>query len=406
MYDVQDWAEVRRLNEAGVSKAEIARRLGMSRTTVYDLLRRDEPPAYVRKAMPSMLDGHRDEIRAMLAEDPNVAATVILERLRRSGFVGGITILRDYVRQVRPEFAAAASFQRTTYLPGEIGQVDWWHLPISVPVGKDTTRPVLGLVVTLPHSAAHATVFTLTKTVAAFIEALLGCLVRLGGVPEQLVFDNDTSIVASRSGRNAVLHPEVAGLLGRLAVKGVAAPVRSPEFKGQVERTIHYLENSFLPLREFASLADLQAQHDDWTTEVAWARHHRRVGAVVGDAHRVEAGWLRDLPSPLPDVTSKLELRVSKDGFVRLGNVDYSVPPGLAGRRISATVSLDRVLLHLDGRVIGDHVRSWVPADVVADPAHIVALKEHRHARRQLGRGDVAVPAPNLEALDALVGGW
>ncbi len=310
------------------------------------------------------------------------------------------------MRQVRPEFAAAASFQRTTYLPGEIGQVDWWHTPVQVPVGPDTTRPVVGLVVTLPHSAAHAAVFTLVKTVAAFVEALLGCLVRLGGVPEQLVFDNDTSIVASRSGRSAVLHPEVAGLFGQLAVKGVAAPVRSPEFKGQVERTIHYLENSFLPLRQFSSLGDLQTQHDRWAAEVAWARHHRRVGAVVADAHRVETGWLRDLPSPLPDVTAKLELRVSKDGFVRHGNVDYSVPPGLAGRRVSATVSLERVMLRLEGKVIGDHLRSWVPADVVADPAHLAALKEHRHARRRLHRGDLAVPVPDLAALDALVGAW
>jgi hypothetical protein len=97
---------------------------------------------------------------------------------------------------------------------------------------------------------------------------------------------------------------------------------------------------------------------------------------------------------------------VSKDGFVRHGNVDYSVPPGLAGRRVQATVTLDRVTLRLEGRVIGDHVRSWVPADVVADPAHLQALKEHRHARQQLGRGDVVVPAPDLAALDALVGVW
>jgi DNA invertase Pin-like site-specific DNA recombinase len=55
VYDVQDWAEVRRLDVAGVSKAEIARRLGMSRTTVYELLARDEPPAYVRKQMLSMV---------------------------------------------------------------------------------------------------------------------------------------------------------------------------------------------------------------------------------------------------------------------------------------------------------------------------------------------------------------
>ena len=406
MYDVQDWAEVHRLAAAGVSKSEIARRLSMSRTTVYELLARDDPPAYVRKPMPSLLDGFRDEVRAMLAEEPAVRATVLLERLRRSGYQGGVSILRDYVRQVRPEFAAAASFQRTSYLPGEIGQVDWWHLPVEVPVGKDTTRPVLGLVVTLPHSAAHAVVFTLAKTTAAFVAALLGCLDRLGGVPEQLVFDNDTSIVASRSGRNAVLHPEVAVLLGQLAAKGVAAPVRTPEFKGQVERTIHYLENSFLPLREFTSLADLQAQHDGWAVQVAWQRHHRRVGAKVADAHRVETGWLRELPCPLPDVTQRLEVRVSKDGFVRIGNVDYSVPPGLAGRRVQATISLEQVVLRLEGIVIADHVRSWVPADVVADPAHIRALKDHRHAHRQLQRGDVAVPAPNLAALDALVGAF
>lgn len=406
MYEVQDWAEVRRLGAAGVSKAEIARRLGMSRTTVYGLLAKDEPPRYERRPMPSMLDEFADEIRAMLAADPTVAATVILERLRRSGYEGGISILRDHVRTVRPEFAAAASFQRTTYVPGEIGQIDWWHLPIEVPVGKDTVRPVTGLVVTLPHSAAHAAVFTHVKTTAAFVEALLGCLQRLGGVPEQLVFDNDTSIVASRSGRNAVLHGEVAALFGQLAVRGVAAPVRSPEFKGQVERTIHYLENSFLPLREFTSVADLQAQHDTWAAQVAWCRHHRRVGAIVADAHRVEAGWLGDLPDPLPDVTQKLEVRVSKDGFVRHGNVDYSVPPGLAGRRIQATVSLDRVVLRMEGKVIADHVRSWVPADVVADSAHLRALKEHRHARSQLTKGDVAVPVPNIETLDALIGAW
>lgn len=406
MYDVQDWAEVHRLSRQGMSNVDIAERLGMGRNTVTRLLARSTPPKYERRPAGSMLDSFKDEVRAMLAEDPAVRATVILERLRRSGYPGGISILRDWVREVRPEFAAAASFQRTTYLPGEIGQVDWWHLPIKIPVGPDVVRPVTALVVSLPHSAAHATVFTLAKTVAAFIEALLGCLLRLGGVPEQLVFDNDTSIVASRSGRSAVLHPEVAALFGQLAVRGVAAPVRSPEFKGQVERTIHYLENSFLPLRSFASLADLQAQHDTWAAQTAWCRHHRRVGAVVADAHRVETGWLRPLPTPLPDVTTKLEVRVSKDGFVRHGNVDYSVPPGLTGRRVQATVSLDRIVLRLEGRVIADHARSWVPADVVAHPAHLAALKAHRHARRQLGRGDVHVPAPDLAALDALVGAW
>ncbi len=95
---------------------------------------------------------------------------------------------------------------------------------------------------------------------------------------------------------------------------------RKPESKGQVERTIGYLETSFLPLRSFADLADLQAQHDDWTHRVAFRRHHRRVGARVGDAYRVERGFLAPLPDPLPDTDRYTEVRVTKDGSPRTGS--------------------------------------------------------------------------------------
>lgn len=329
MYGVQDWAEVHRLfHREGLSKKAIARRLGMSRTTVIKLLRRDGPPSYERASTGSMLDPFKDEIRRMLADDPGVAATVILERLRRSGFAGQITIVRDFVAQVRPQFAAAAAFQRTHYLPGEIGQVDWWHTGIQVPVGKGASRQALGLVVTLPHSAAHACRFTLAKDVAAFCQALPAVLGRLGGVPEKLVVDNDTSVVAAREAGTARLHVEVAALLGQLMARPVVLTPATPTSKGQVERTIRYLETSFIPLRTFTSLADLQDQHDTWAAQVAYARHHRRVGAVVGQAWAVERGWLRALPDPAPDTSRRIETRISADSFVRVGGVDYLSPAG------------------------------------------------------------------------------
>jgi hypothetical protein len=72
------------------------------------------------------------------------------------------------VGQVRPQLAAAASFQRTSYLPGEIGQVDWWHAGIQVDVAPGSLREVLALVVvTLPASVAHAAVLLLRTTATA-----------------------------------------------------------------------------------------------------------------------------------------------------------------------------------------------------------------------------------------------
>lgn len=122
MYDVHDWAEVRRLYyREHLNKAAIARRLGMSRPTVIRLLGLPDPPRYERRPAGSKLDPHTDAIAAMLDADAGVPATVILNHLRTDGYAGGITILKEHMASLRPAFLAARSFQRTTYLPGEVG---------------------------------------------------------------------------------------------------------------------------------------------------------------------------------------------------------------------------------------------------------------------------------------------
>ena len=225
------------------------------------------------------------------SENPKAPATVILERLRPLGYAGGITVLKERLARLRPVMVAAKSYQRTSYLPGEIAQLDWWHTGYAVPVGKDAHREAFGLVATLPHSAAHATRFTFSRTTPDFCAAALGCFVRLGGVPEKAVTDNEGCIVKPRRGGRAQLVDEVAALFGRLLVRPVILRPRFPEGKGQDERTVGYLQTSFLPLRRFSSIEDLQAQHDEWAKTVAFQRHHRRVGAKVADALAGRA-WL------------------------------------------------------------------------------------------------------------------
>ncbi|MGH2579483.1 MAG: hypothetical protein ACRDGP_01370 [Actinomycetota bacterium] len=146
--------------------------------------------------------------------------------------------------KVRPAFLAARSFQRTTYLPGELAHGDWWQTGEQIPVGGGARREAYGWVTTLPHSAAHAAVFSLSKTMADFLQAALGCR-RLGGVPEAMVVDNDSSIVAGGVGKRAVVHPEVAALCGHLGMRLIVLEPGKPQSKGQVERTNGYLDRSF-----------------------------------------------------------------------------------------------------------------------------------------------------------------
>jgi transposase len=405
MYSVHDWAEVRRLHHVeGMSKAAIAAKLSMSRNTVARLLELREPPKYERPSAGSQLDRFADQIAAMLAEDPKVPATVITERLRRFGYAGSVTIVKDHVRTVRPSFAAAQSFQRTSYLPGELAQTDWWHTGVHLPVGRSQTREAFGLVTGLPFSAAFRVVFAFQRTTAAFLPCLLGGLHRLGGLPSGLVFDNDACIVASRTGGLVRLVDEVAATLGQLGMKGIALRPAFPQGKGYIERMVEYLQTSWLPLRTFTDLADMQAQADVWTRLTADSRHLRRLGGPVRDALGVELEHLRALPTSWPDVDARSEVRASSDAFVRVGDVDYSVPPRLAGRRLAVRASLTEVVVFCDGSEVARHHRSWAKADVRLQPQHARELRLAREAKQALAAGDLTVDTARLADYDALTG--
>jgi hypothetical protein len=164
------------------------------------------PVTEVRHGNPSFAEGPRDVRDDLLdqREEADVAFAT-----------GSLTILKDHLRRMRPNFVAAQAYQRTSYLPGELAQTDWWEPGIEVPVGKGQTRAVFGLVTGLPFSAAFRIVFAFNQTVAAFCPALVGGLSRLGGLPKAMVSDNDACIVASRRGGQVRLVDEVPALYGQ-----------------------------------------------------------------------------------------------------------------------------------------------------------------------------------------------
>lgn len=121
------------------------------------------------------------------------------------------------------------------------------------------------------------------------------------------------------------------------------------------------------------------------------------------EAWAVEQGFLAALPDPLPDLDRRTEVRVSRDGFCRVADVDYSVPPGLSGRRVQVRASWEEVVIISEGKEIARHRRSFVPADVVLSPAHVRALRLARQAQSRLRAGDLEVPVADLSRYDLLV---
>ena len=86
--------------------AQIAHAMALDARTVRRWL--DEPRFRPRLsgARPSKLDPYKAYIRRLLEHHPYSAAQ-ILNRLREAGYVGGATIVKDYLQRVRPVRAPA-----------------------------------------------------------------------------------------------------------------------------------------------------------------------------------------------------------------------------------------------------------------------------------------------------------
>ena len=118
------WAEIRRLAEMEkLSGRAIAERLHCSRHTVADALDSPQPPTSEPTRRKSLLDPYRDHIQDLLAKHPNLSAVRIREEIARRGYTGSTTVLRRYLRKVRP--ARGRVYQEVHYQPGQAMQVDW-----------------------------------------------------------------------------------------------------------------------------------------------------------------------------------------------------------------------------------------------------------------------------------------
>src|SRR5437016_3913617 len=80
--------------------------LGLERKTVAKVIAEHEQaragaPAKKRRPRKSLLDPFQDNILQLLERYPEITAVRTLEELRRRGFNGAYTIVKDYLRNIR-----------------------------------------------------------------------------------------------------------------------------------------------------------------------------------------------------------------------------------------------------------------------------------------------------------------
>ena len=198
--------------EQGVSKAAVARKLGISERTVYRWIAAgqldrdlgDGTDRYgPRRPRTSMLDPYKRIIDTRLAEYPELSAVRLFQEVRAAGYPGGYGQVKRYVRQVRPR-PAAEPVQRFETPPGHQGQVDFAQF--RLPWGQRHA-----LIVVLGYSRLMWLQYYERQTMAVLMRGLESAFHFFQGVPSELLFDQMKAVIIEdgrETGGQLVENPE------------------------------------------------------------------------------------------------------------------------------------------------------------------------------------------------------
>lgn len=387
-------AEVLRLSLIeGKSVREIARTLKMSRKTVRWALAAAPKPrkasAPHEASRSRILDPYEEMLQKLVRDDEAMKAPAVLERLRAAGFSGGITVVRDRLREIRPR-VQHEPFLTLEHPPGKQVQIDWFDAGFILP---GVPRRVSGFVAVLPCSRMLYLEFVLSQRFGSFLRCMEHALAFFGGTAHADVFDNMKTVVLGRESGVPRFHP---GFVEYARVRGFAITVctpRKPYQKGGVERGIGFVRSRFMPGRRFGSLVDLKSQGTEWRDNFANGRVHEVTGKVPSLVFlHEEKARLRPITAAAFDTDDVDTDTVTKSFRVRFDRNTYSVKPHLLGQHVVIRGNESHVVVLLGDKDVARHVRSWGAGEDIEDP-------EHRRAARELKQG-----APHGALPSSLVG--
>ena len=354
-----------------MSISEIARITGHSRGTVRKYLLSPVPPApQKRQKKPSKLDDYKGYIAARLKEYP-LSAKRIYREIQENGFTGKYTIVKDFVREVRPRTSVAAVYRYETK-PGIQSQVDWAECGrIDI---DNQSRKLYCFTMVLGYSRMRYIEFTLNIDVHTLIQCHLNAFHYFGGYTSEILYDNMKQIVIKRApvSSDSIWNPDFEDFFKHYGfIPRLCRPYR-PQTKGKIENSVGFVKRDFLMGSEFHSFSDLNHQAQSWL-----ARINSTVHGTTNEipAERLAKEGLRSYDKVPPYHNIRAERRkISRDSYVSyLGN-RYSVPYRFAGRDCSLQISDKSLTVVVDRNAICTHEIRQGHSSISRDKEHFQGL--------------------------------
>jgi transposase len=367
----------------GKTIKEIARDLKVSRNTVRKVLRSGVTSfEYERNIQPRPKLGRwtsdLDELLTSNAGKPareQLTLIRIFEELHGRGYEGGYDAVRRYARRWSKAHgqSTATAYVPLSFAAGEAYQFDWSH---EVVLLSGVTVIVKVAHVRLCHSRMLFVRAYPRETQEMVFDAHDRAFAFFKGACRRGIYDNmKTAVETIFAGKDRLYNRRFLQMCSHYLVDPVACTPASGLEKGQVENQVGLVrERFFTPRLRFKSYDELNAWLLDQCIAYAKAHHHPEL-----TDHAIWAVFEAERAQLVPyagrfDGFHTVLASVSKTCLVRFDNNKYSVAARAVGRPVEVHAYADRIVIRQDGRIVGEHRRSFGRGETIYDPWHYVPV--------------------------------
>lgn len=393
------WEDLRRMRAEGQSVSQIARRSGLDRKTVRSCLREAQWSGYRRRPLAeTLLSAHRAWLIERAAE-VNYSARILYQELRGTrDYRGGYDTVRNAVRPLRTEAAAAALTQcRFETEPGQQGQVDWGQVRVRFVSGPAVVHV---FVLTLGYSRRAWAEGYENEQMPALLAAHEHAFAHFGGRPAELLYDRMRTVTTAPSEGKARWNVTFESFARHWGFEPrLCRPYRA-QTKGKVESGVKYVKRNFLPGRAFRDLTDFNEQLRAWLTEISDVREHGTTHERPIDRFAREAGALVcTLDQPSFFQALRRERVVADDWLVAIDANRYSVPWRLIGKTVEVVRVGTTWQISHRGQVVAEHPVLTGRHQLQVDPAHGPGATA-RNARTRFSAPTAAPAANDVQSVE------
>lgn len=218
------------------------------------------------------------------------------------------------------------------------------------------------------------------------IHHLLSCFDYFGGVPEELVIDQDRLMVVSENAGDIIFTDDFSYFIEEQEICMYVCRKDDPETKGKVENVVKYVKCNFFGTRDFKNLEDANASVFKWLKRRAngkISQATKQIPTILIENEREHLRSVRNSIFRKGSLIGREERAVNEKDCISVNACGYQLPSKYRNKTVEVYITRHKVFIFdiYTGEEIAEYDLSPIPGKIISKREY---RREHEKTLQEL----------------------